>query len=271
LFFNNVAQISAPELEKYSNTSLFDLNNSACFNVSGEWIGEEIQYDPTQSFIKVKFKVIFKLKQEGNRVYGTSYIEDKYRGSHGDMKIRGMVSGNKLYFEEYEIVNEKFFEKNVVWCLRSGEMDIKINESVAILEGLHYNGYASDTYYKCTDYVKMSVSKNLIPEGNSNSNDLVTTDKKILDGNSFAKMEMLIFPNPCVDQATISYELKENLKVQIDVFSLSGAHILNIVNNQQSVGKQNIQFNLSAYVPGVYLVRLQAGNLFSTKQIIKTQ
>ena len=271
LFLNSSAQNNIPELQKFNNQNLFNLNDTSCIDLTGEWTGEEIQYDPTQSFIKVKFKVIFNLKQEGNRIYGTSFIQDKYRGSYGDMKIRGMVSGDKLHFEEYEIMNEKFFQLGVVWCLRSGEMDIKISGNTITLDGLKYDGYASDTYYKCTDYAKMSVSKIFEHSVSPNENSTLTSDKKIIEANSFEKMNMLIFPNPCIDQATISYELKESVNVRIDIFSLSGALIQNVINDQREAGKQTVQFNLSAHAPGVYLVRLQAGNLFSTKQVVKTK
>ncbi len=270
LFFCSKAQ-TIPELQKFSNQSLFDAKDSSCYNVSGEWIGEEIQYDVTQSYIKVKFKVVFKLKQEGNRVYGTSYIQDKYRGSYGDMKIRGMISGNKLFFEEFEIVNEKFFQLGVVWCLRSGEMSIKQEGDLATLEGLSYNGYASDSYKKCTDYAKMSVSRHGVnqikpEEANSQSNKKSSTVENINE-----KLEISVFPNPFIDETTISYEIKETAKVQINIYSLSGALVKSIINEQKSEGKQNTKINISEFSQGVYLVRLQIGNSVSTKQIVKTK
>ncbi|MDP1802999.1 MAG: T9SS type A sorting domain-containing protein [Bacteroidota bacterium] len=270
LFLNSKAQQTIPELQKFNNKALFNPNDTNCFNLKGEWIGEEIQYDATGSFIKVKFKVVFKLKQEGNRVYGTSFIQDKYRGSYGDMKIRGMVSGNKLFFEEYEIMNEKFFQLGVVWCLRSGEMNIKIDGTIITLDGLQYNGYASDSYMKCTDYAKMSVSKVFSPiksgenENNQNKSDKIETKGVILE-----KLEVLVFPNPFIDETTISYELKESSKVRIDIYSLSGAYIQSTLNEQQTEGKQNVKIKLSSYAPGIYLVRLHVGNASSTKQIVK--
>ena len=271
LTLNISSQNSIPELQKFADNSIFNLNDTICYNLSGEWEGEEVQYDATQSFIKVKFKVVFKLKQEGNRVYGTSFIQDKYRGSYGDMKIRGIVLNNKLHFEEYEIMNEKFFQLGVVWCLRSGVMDIKIDKNMAILEGLNYDGYASDTYQKCTDYAKMNIHKALNPSNILSSNNHITERKIQLDTNYFKKFDVLIFPNPCIDLSTISYDLSDNVIVKIDVFSLSGAFIQNVINESQASGKQNIKFNLSSYAPGVYLVRIIAGNLYCAKQIVKAK
>ena len=261
--FRLAAQENNKELQKLSAPELFNLQDSTCINLTGEWTGEEVQYDATQSFIKVKFKVVFELKQEGNRVYGTSYIEDKFRGSYGDMKIRGLVRGNVLHFEEYEIVNEKFFEKGVVWCLRSGEMKINVKGNKIVMEGLSYNGYASDNYSLCTDYAKMSVTRTI---------DLIKPLGKQAVSASQEKnreeIQVRIFPNPCVDQTTISYQFKNDCNVQIDVFSLSGA----LIEQIKIAGPESRETtcNMSSYAAGVYLVRVRAGNLYTTKQLVKT-
>lgn len=267
----NSAQESVPELQKYAKASLFDLEDHNCVDLSGEWIGEEIQYDPTASFIKVKFKVVFKLVQEGNKITGTSYIEDKFRGSYGDMKIRGLISGNKLHFEEFEIVDEKFFQKGVVWCLRSGEMNLKYVGNKLTLEGLNYNGYSSDTYSECTDYAKMSLQKNSSTYGYSPKNG----DKSNLEGSDkvyfLNKTEMLVYPNPCLDKTNVTFQLKQKNIVHLDIFSLSGSHLETIVAEERTEGNQLIELNLSSYLPGVYLIRLYSGNEFSTKQLVKSK
>jgi len=261
---DNLAQVNIPELQKFSDVLLFNPKDTSCFNVSGEWTGEEIQYDPTESFIKVKFKVVFQLSQEGNRVYGTSFIQDKFRRSHGDMKIRGMVIGNKLHFEEYEIIDEKFFEKGVVWCLRSGEMALKQEGNKLRLEGRDYSGYASDNYTKCTDYVKMSVSKSIeIEKQEKKPNEL--RNKIVVN-----KMDIVVFPNPCAGEATLSYDLSKSSQIQIEIFSLSGAKMETILNSFQESGSHKIPIHLSSYVAGVYLVRFLGENFTSTKQVVKT-
>lgn len=259
-----------PELQRFSDTTLFNPVDTACFDVNGEWTGEEVQFDPTQSFIKFKFKIVLKLEQEGNRVYGTSYIQDKYRGSYGDMKIRGMVVGNKLHFEEYEIMSEKIYEQNVVWCLRSGELTIKADANSDLLEGLSYAGYASDTYSQCTDYAKMSATRLIRPQKRHNYNEL-TSPKAVINGNYTGSVKMLIYPNPAVDLTTISYQLKRDSKVKIDIFTLSGAYEETIFDGFQSSGSQSVQVNLSAYIPGVYLARLNTGHSYSTGQVVKAK
>lgn len=265
--FSCFAQKQISDLQKFNDITLFNTQDFVAVNLSGEWFGEEIQYDPTQSFIKVKFKIIFKLKQEGNRVYGTSYIEDKYRGSYGDMKIRGIIIGNKLHFEEYEILDEKFYEPGFIWCLRSGELSIKENGANIVLEGIDYSGYASDNYSKCTDYVTMSITK---PNGNKR----IETDEtnnagvKIIAGKS---NEISVFPNPVINEATITYTLFESSKVQIDIFTLNGTHLKMLLEEHKEAGNYKQSVQLSEYAAGVYLIRFLLGNVVSTKQIVKTR
>lgn len=266
LFFSGTlgvfSQLQVPELQKLSKITLFDTLGTGYQNLMGEWSGEEIQYDETGSFVKFKFKVVLKLKQTGNRIFGTSYIEDKFRGSYGDMKIRGIVTDNKLYFEEYEITNEKFYEKDVVWCLRSGDMDIKLSEGIISLEGLQYNGYASDTYRTCTDHAEMKVNKKadaVIKSSGIEPNSGVAGSKSL---------KMLIYPNPTRDNITVSYQLIDKSKVKIEVFSLSGQNFETIVGDYLE-GIQNQQINLSNYAAGIYLIRLQANGLQTTSRVVK--
>jgi hypothetical protein len=265
IFFKSAlvfSQSLPKELKKLESSSLFDLTDSLCLNVEGEWTGEEIQYDPTASFVKSKFKVVFKLVQEGNKITGTSFIQDKYRGSYGEMKIRGVVLGSKLYFEEYEILDEKWYKKNYVWCLRSGEMDIRSNDHKGVMEGLHYDGYASDSYFKCTDYVKMSLNKDAAGEVKPSS----FKNKKAEE-----KFDVFVSPNPFSDQTTLTYEVKKQAGVRVEIFSLSGSLIQNVVNEQQLSGPQTSVISLTEHAPGVYLIRVIIGDGYCTKQIVKTK
>ena len=49
-------------LKQFENNILLSKSDTNSIDISGKWLGEEIQYDPTQSYIKVKFSVEFELK-----------------------------------------------------------------------------------------------------------------------------------------------------------------------------------------------------------------
>ena len=54
------------QLQKYESDELYD--NEAKHDVSGKWVGTEIQYDETGTFIKVKFDIVFEFEQDGLRL-----------------------------------------------------------------------------------------------------------------------------------------------------------------------------------------------------------
>jgi hypothetical protein len=249
------------DLKQFESNKLLNPKDSICFNISGEWTGEEIQYDPTQSYIKVKFRVEFKLKQEGNIISGTTFIRDKFRGSYGYMKIRGVVIGNKFHFEEYEVSDEKFFEKNVEWCLRSGILSIEKRENKYYLVGLEYNGYTSTKYEKCTDYAKMILNSN---------KQLLKSGGKAFES-SKKELAFTLYPNPSRNTINIKYKLEENSSIQIDIFDLSGKYIISEKFDARPADEYTSTLDISNYIPGVYLVRMTTNYCTTTTQIIKSE
>jgi hypothetical protein len=78
------------------------------------------------------------------------------------------------------------------------------------------------------------------------------------------------YPNPSTGSVNISYELKERMPVQIDIFNMEGKAVMNIVPKQeQHTGKYIIPTDLSSLPNGTYLCRLSAnGNEKTTKIIL---
>ncbi|MCC6370577.1 MAG: T9SS type A sorting domain-containing protein [Bacteroidia bacterium] len=252
-------------LHQYENYTLFNLSDSSCSNINGTWTGEEIQYDATKSYVKYKFKVVFTLQQEGNRISGTSFIQDKFRGSYGDMKIRGIVNGNKFLFEEYEITNEQFFDKNLVWCLRSGEMNIQKELNKTQLVGINYNGFESDTYRNCTDYAEMVAEKNDQRDEQNSSNFRINLVQ------SKYNIPLRVSPNPCTDNATVTFDLKDDGDTEINLYSLSGALIQNITAVKYTSGRHQLSINLGNVAPGVYVLMLKSGRYYGSAQLVKSK
>ena len=88
-----IGQLSAQNRTTVLGTSLV-----AKIDVTGKWSGKRQQYTPDKrSFIEV-FEYEFDLKQEGNIVSGTTTIINR-NGEYADMKISGMIVGNKLIFD----------------------------------------------------------------------------------------------------------------------------------------------------------------------------
>ena len=68
------------------------------------------------------------------------------------------------------------------------------------------------------------------------------------------------FPNPFIEETTLSYVLPEEAHVQIMLFNLLGQHVQNVTDEIQKAGGYAINLNLRGLAPGTYWIRMQAGN-----------
>ena len=81
------------------------------------------------------------------------------------------------------------------------------------------------------------------------------------------------YPNPFNPTTTITYNLPKTSDVRISVYNMLGQHIVDLVNNNQTAGLQNIQWNAmdnnGNQVPtGVYFYQLKADNVSITKKMV---
>jgi hypothetical protein len=65
------------------------------------------------------------------------------------------------------------------------------------------------------------------------------------------------FPNPFIDQTTISYELAEAGEVEVVIFDVSGRIVDVIANGWQFPGTYNLNWDASSFNAGIYFCRLQ--------------
>jgi photosystem II stability/assembly factor-like uncharacterized protein len=81
------------------------------------------------------------------------------------------------------------------------------------------------------------------------------------------------YPNPFNPATNIKYSVPDREYVQLKVYNILGREIATLVNGVKPAGEYTVEFSTSngdAYVlpSGIYLYRLQAGNLISTKKMI---
>lgn len=87
------------------------------------------------------------------------------------------------------------------------------------------------------------------------------------------KMAMA-FPNPFVENTTISYDLPESTQVKIDVYNIVGMHVSTITNSYQSAGKHTVEWNTggkrSSNLPnGTYFCRIQSSAFNTVIKLVK--
>jgi hypothetical protein len=81
-------------------------------------------------------------------------------------------------------------------------------------------------------------------------------------------VELSVYPMPIQNQATISFELKAGAMVQMEVYSLTGQRVAEVLHNQYSAGTHQVNWNPEMLNTGMYLLRMKAGNQSSTVKII---
>lgn len=79
--------------------------------------------------------------------------------------------------------------------------------------------------------------------------------------------DFTIYPNPTQDFATITFSLKENTAVKMEVFNVLGEVISSNSFGQVSAGNHKLNFDGSELSSGFYMVNLTIGNEIITKKI----
>jgi hypothetical protein len=90
-----------------------------------------------------------------------------------------------------------------------------------------------------------------------------------VEENAKEAVKFSLFPNPMNDEATLSYELKENSEVRISLYDITGREIKTLENTTLNSGKQELKINKHLLQPGMYFIRFEAGETtFSHKLLV---
>ena len=75
------------------------------------------------------------------------------------------------------------------------------------------------------------------------------------------------FPNPFNPVTKISYKISRGGFVSLSVFNLVGQELAVLVNENQSMGRYEVEFDASTLPTGVYLYKLQVNGFSSVKRM----
>ncbi len=78
-----------------------------------------------------------------------------------------------------------------------------------------------------------------------------------------------VYPNPASDELTINYQLEKSAVVNINLIDLQGKQHMVLHKETNAMRIQTESLNISHLPPGVYFLRLQAGNDVVTKKVVK--
>ena len=252
-----IATVSAQALTELSPKELKTLD------LSGKYVGKRHQFAADKKSIMQSFEYEFELKQSGNIITGVSTII-KANGDYADIKIRGMIVGSKLYFEEYEIVNQNK-DENMVWCFKSGALNIKKDGERLKLVG-NTDSYMAEYYIPCTggttDLTKVDNSNNFKSEDATAPGATTTTT---------ASINMGVAPNPFVDATKINYTISANANVTLEVYDITGKKVSVLENGvAKNAGTYTVDFGAKAagVAAGVLIAKLTVdGKVYSTEMV----
>ena len=130
--------------------------------------------------------------------------------------------------------------------------DITTTEYVGVSnEGIIYAATYGRGLYKCETYK--------VGNGGSEVN---------INENIANNVELSIYPNPIVSEATISFNIEESAQVTYQVYDLAGRMVMNNVLGNYTQGSHKANFNVEALSAGTYIIKVQAGNASNTSKIL---
>ena len=76
------------------------------------------------------------------------------------------------------------------------------------------------------------------------------------------------YPNPFNPTTVIDYTIPKESHVMLKIYDVLGQEVETLVNEDQNVGRYQVQFDGSRLASGVYFYRLVAGNHVVTKKML---
>ena len=104
--------------------------------------------------------------------------------------------------------------------------------------------------YKCEDFVQNN--------GEDIKENISTT----------TSLEMNVYPNPVVSEATINFNVAENATVSYQIYDLSGRMVQNATLGNYNQGTHSANFNVNGLTTGTYIIKVQAGTASKTSKIL---
>ncbi|MCC5927099.1 MAG: T9SS type A sorting domain-containing protein [Bacteroidetes bacterium] len=75
------------------------------------------------------------------------------------------------------------------------------------------------------------------------------------------------YPNPFNPTTQIRFSLPMESAVELDVYTITGQHVANLVSEVRPAGTHQVTFDASDLASGVYMYRIRAGNYIETRKL----
>lgn len=210
-------------------------------NLSGTWVGNRYQFNADKNAYEQVFTYMYDLKQDGNLIKGTSYIKND-KGNFAEIAVRGLIEGNTLYFEEYEVLRAERPEGKI-WCLKKGEIKISQKGNDWILSG-ETPSYSEEYGDPCSGGVsymsKLADGNDPIPAN--------PTQKQIADiAAEVGEVNINSYPNPFYDRSIITFNTSSTQEIKVEVIDVSGKTIATLFSGIREAGNYQIGFDANKF------------------------
>ena len=88
-----------------------------------------------------------------------------------------------------------------------------------------------------------------------------------INENNMADFDMNIYPNPAVTSSTVSFNLKGENTVKMNVYSVLGTLVYSTSSQTMNAGKHTLSLNTANLDNGIYFVNLTVGNQTVVKKV----
>ena len=260
--FMVAANMLTAQTEQNSKLQILNASQVGKLDVTGKWSGKRNQYSwDKQTFIE-SFQYEFDLKQEGDVVTGTTTIINS-NGEYADMKLEGVLIGNKLHFAEKE-VKSAVRPEGKLWCFKSGELYFAKDGDKLKLVG------TTPSYMEVYNYPCSGGETNITQVDNSN-NLQVLVNAGTASASTAETMSINVFPNPFIQSATIYYNISADSKVKAEVYDMSGRLVTNLFEGNQKAGSYNLSFDAknAGSLSGIFIVKMVINGEVFSRQLVQ--
>lgn len=94
-----------------------------------------------------------------------------------------------------------------------------------------------------------------------------------MEENPLGQNSVVVYPNPFSEQTSIVYNLSKESMVKISLYNSQGEKLSDILNQNQDPGDYHIKLNqnITNMPEGLYFIKIQLGNTFINKALIKVK
>ena len=100
---------------------------------------------------------------------------------------------------------------------------------------------------------------------------MATDIRNFLNGTGVTENSIIsklkLFPNPANDAVKISFELKENADIKIELFDVSGRRVAQIAERKNQVGELTETINTSLYANGSYVIKVSTNEIVAQQKL----